>query len=85
MTEDYNYIFCDVIHNIIISVLIVFIFKQFFLAFIYFSRDRVRQSMSRGGPEREGDTESEAGSIQALSCQHRARHGAQTMNHEIMT
>ena len=32
----------------------------FFNVFIYF-RDRERQSMSRGGAEREGDTESEAG------------------------
>ena len=31
-----------------------------------------RQSMSRGGTEREGNTESEAGSLPALSCQHRA-------------
>ena len=33
----------------------------FFLTFIYFW-DRERQSMNRGGAEREGDTESEAGS-----------------------
>ena len=34
---------------------------------------------SRGGAGEEGDTESEAGSrLQALSCQHRARHGART-------
>ena len=40
--------------------------------FIIFERER----MSRGGAERDGDTESEAGS--SLSCQHRAWHGAQT-------
>ena len=44
--------------------------------FIYFW-DRKRQNMSRGGAEREGDTESEA-RLQALSCQHRARRGART-------
>ena len=51
--------------------------------FIYFLRDR--QSVSRREEEREGDTESEAGSIQALSCQRRAWHGAQIMNRETMT
>ena len=35
--------------------------KKFFLTFIYFG-DRERQSMNWGGAEREGDTESEAGS-----------------------
>ena len=34
--------------------------------------------MSREGAERRGDTEPKAGSIQALSCQHRARRGART-------
>ena len=34
--------------------------------------------MNRGGSEREGDTESETGSIQALSCQHGARQEVQT-------
>ena len=38
-----------------------------------------RERESGGGVVREGDTESEAGSI--LSCKHRARHGAQT--HEL--
>ena len=48
-------------------------FENFFLMFIYFW-DRERQSMSRGGAEREGDTESEAGSrIWAVSTEHDAR------------
>ena len=38
-----------------------FVLILFFLMFIYFW-DRERQSMSGGGAEREGDTESEAGS-----------------------
>ena len=37
------------------------VFLKFFLTFIYFW-DRERQSMNGGGAEREGDTESEAGS-----------------------
>ena len=55
---------------------------SFFLMFI-FERERERErereqvSMSGGGAEREGDTESKAGSrLQATSCQHRARRGA---------
>ena len=40
--------------------------------------------MSRGGAEREGDTESEAGSrLQAGSTEHNM--GLKPMNHEIMT
>ena len=43
-----------------------------FLTFIYFLRDRERErereSVSKGGAEREGDTESKAGSrLQAVS------------------
>ena len=38
-----------------------FVFLIFFSTFIYFW-DRERQSMNRGGAEREGDTESETGS-----------------------
>ena len=34
-----------------------------------FLRNRVRQRVSRGGAEREGDTESEAGSRLELSAQ----------------
>ena len=46
--------------------------------FIYFW-ERERQSMSKGRTEKEGDR---IGSrLQALSCQHRARHGART--HEL--
>ena len=37
-------------------------FFFFFLIFIHFLRERERQSVSRGGAEREGGTESEAGS-----------------------
>ena len=39
----------------------IYLKKIFFLTFIYFW-DRERQSMNGGGAEREGDTESEAGS-----------------------
>ena len=47
-------------------------------------REREWQSMSRGGAEREGDTESEAGSrLWAVSMEPDA--GLQLMNHEIMT
>ena len=52
--------------------------------FIYlWERDRERQRLSMGGrrAEREGDTESEAGSRLRPSCQHRARCGART--HEL--
>ena len=50
--------------------------------FIYFW-DRERQSMSRGGAEREGDTDSEVGSrMWAVSTEHDA--GLEPTNHEIM-
>ena len=40
-----------------------------------------RKSVSRGGTEREGDTESESGfRLQALSCQHTALRGV--LNHK---
>ena len=43
-----------------------------------------RQSMSGGGAEREGDTESEAGSrLQTISTDPRV--GLEPTNHEIMT
>ena len=43
-----------------------------------------RQRVSRGGAEREGDTESEAGSrLQAVSTEPDA--GLEPTNHEIMT
>ena len=47
-------------------------------------RERERQTMSRGGAEREGDTESEAGSrLQAVSTEPNV--GLDLMNCEIMT
>ena len=46
--------------------------------------ERKRQSMSRGGEDREGDTESEAGSrLWAVSTESNV--GLKSMNHEIMT
>ena len=53
--------------------------------FVYFwERERERQSVSGGGAEREGDTESEAGSrLWAVSTQPNT--GLEPMNHEIMT
>ena len=55
----------------------------FFLMFIYFW-DRERQSMNEGGSEREGDTESEAGSrLWAISPEPNA--GLELMDCEIMT
>ena len=51
--------------------------------FIYFW-DRERQSMNRGGAEREGDTESETGSrLWAVSTEPDA--GLKLTDHEIMT
>ena len=47
-------------------------------------KDRESQSMSRGGAEREGDTESKAGSrFRAVSTEPEA--GLELMNHEILT
>ena len=40
----------------------IYDFEKNFLMFIIFEREIKRQSTSRGGIEREGDTESEAGS-----------------------
>ena len=58
-------------------------FLIFFLMFIYFW-DRERQSMNGGGSEREGDTESEAGSrLWAVSTEPDT--GLQLTNREIMT
>ena len=53
-------------------------FFNFFLNIYLFLRDRKRQSASREGAEREGDTESKADSRLWASCQHRARCGART-------
>ena len=56
--------------------------KKIFL--FIFERETERQSMSRGGAEREGDTESEAGSrLRAVSTEPDA--GLQLTNHETMT
>ena len=50
------------------------------LCFLYFERERA----SRGGAEREGDTESEAGSrLQAVSTEPHA--GLELTNHEMRT
>ena len=52
--------------------------------FIYFLRERERQSVNREGAEREGDTESETGSkLPAVSTEPDA--GLKLVNHEIMT
>ena len=49
-----------------------------------FLRDKVRQSMSRRGAEKEGDTESEAGSrLRAVSTEPDA--GLKLLNHELRT
>ena len=58
--------------------------KKFFLNVYLFLRDWERQSMSRGGAEREGDTESEAGSwLWAVSTESDV--GLELTNCEIMT
>ena len=57
--------------------------KNFFYIYL-FLRDRVRQSVSGGGEEREGDTESEAGSrLWAVSTESNV--GPEPTNYEIMT
>ena len=62
---------------------VVFIFFLIFLMFIYFW-DRERQSMNGGRAEREGDTESEAGSrLWAISPEPDA--GLELMDCEIVT
>ena len=54
-----------------------------FLMFVYFW-ERQRQNVSGGGAEREGDTESEAGSsLWAISTEPDV--GLELMNREIMT
>ena len=53
-----------------------------FLMFYLFMRER--QRVSRGGAEREGDTESEAGSrLRAVSTEPDT--GLELMNHKILT
>ena len=60
--------------------IIIIIFSVYFLR----ERERKRQSVSRGGAEREGDTESEAGSrLQAVSTEPHA--GLKLTNCKIMT
>ena len=55
----------------------------FFNVYLFLS-DTERQRTSRGGTEREGDTESEAGSrLRAVSTEPDA--GLERTNHEIMT
>ena len=62
----------------------LFFIKKIFFNVYLFLRDRVRQSMRRGGPEREGDTESAAGSrLRAVSTEPDA--GLKLTNREIMT
>ena len=57
--------------------------KNFFNAYLLL-RDREKESMSMGGPERGGDTVFEAGSrLWAVSTERDA--GLQLMNHEVMT
>ena len=62
--------------------------KSFFAFLIFFNvysflKDRERQSTSRGGAEREGDTESEAGSrLRAVSTERDA--GLELTNREII-
>ena len=61
-----------------------FSLKKFFLNIYLFLRDRERQSMSRGGAEREGGTESETGSrLWAVSAGPDA--GLELTDREIMT
>ena len=66
---------------------VVLLFKNIFLMFIHFwerERERERESVSGGGAEREGDTESEAGSrLPAISAEPDV--GLEPTNHEIMT
>ena len=59
------------------------LFLNLFNVYLYL-RDRQRQSVSRGGAEKEGDTESEAGSrLRAVSTEPEA--GLEPTNREIMT
>ena len=64
------------------------VFFSFFFSFCFFYvylflRGRERDSMSRGGAKREGDTESEAGSrLRAVSTEPDA--GLELLNPEIM-
>ena len=56
----------------------------FKVLFLFFILERDRESVSRGGAEREGDTESEAGSrLRAVSTEPDG--GLEPTNREIMT
>ena len=58
--------------------------KKFFFFVYSLLRNRDRQSVSRGGAEREGDRESEAGSrLGAVSTEPNT--GLKLTNHKIMT
>ena len=61
----------------------IFFFKKFFYVYS-FLKDRERQNTSRGGVEREGDTESEAG-FRLLAVSREPDEGLELTNHEIMT
>ena len=51
----------DIIGYFIVLSKVILFFVNFFLVYL-FLRQRERESMNGGGAEREGDTESEAGS-----------------------
>ena len=69
--------------SLAVLILLPGFFCFFFLMFIYFW-ERDRDSMSRGGAEREGVTESEAGSrFRAVSTEHDV--GLELTDLEIMT
>ena len=71
----------DLFGDLVKAMDLFFSLKKFFLMFIYFWE---RQSASREEAEREGDTESEAGSsLWAVSTEPNA--GLKLTNHEIMT
>ena len=60
------------------------LFKKIFFNVYLFLRDRGRQSLSRGGTKREGDTEPKAGSrLWAVSTEPNA--GLKPTHREIMT
>ena len=61
-----------------------FFFHLFFFFTIYLFLDRERQSMSRGGAEREGDTESKADSrLRAVSTE--SDSGLELTNRKMVT
>ena len=83
------YVFVDTLLQWCICLESIAIFKSYIRLKIFFNiysflRDRVRQSMNRGGEEREGDTESKAGSrLGAISTEPDA--GLEPTNSEITT